>query len=310
LGIVNAFDMPVRQAFTIEMIEKKEDLSNAIALNSSMVNLARLVGPAVAGMLIAFFGEGLCFLLNAASYLAVLYSLVLMKVVPRATVPAQGNIFSELKEGFQYVFGFIPIRYILMLVALVSLMGVPYQVLMPIFVKDIFLRGPQTLGFLMGIAGVGALTGVIYLAGRKTVLGLGRVIARAAGVFGLGLVLFSWSRVLWLSMALAFVAGMGMMVQMASSNIILQTITDENKRGRVMSFYTMAFMGTAPFGSLFAGITAHWMGAPLTLTMGGLACLAGAVMFWRKLPSIKSEIRPVYMKKGIIAEATAGISYK
>lgn len=307
LGVVNAFDIPIRQAFTIEMIEKKEDLSNAIALNSSMVNLARLVGPAFAGILVALFGEGLCFLLNAVSYVAVICSLLLMRVVPRVPVSSQGRVLSEIKEGFFYVFGFIPIRFILMLVALVSLMGVPYQILMPIFVKDIFHKGPQTLGFLMGMAGAGALTGAIYLASRKSVLGLGRIIVGATSLFGLGLIMFSWSRVLWLSMIFVFIAGLGMMVQMASSNIILQTIVEENKRGRVMSFYTMAFMGTAPFGSLFAGVAASRIGAPMTLTIGGLLCLLGAFVFWQKLPAIRSKIRPVYIQKGIIAEATAGM---
>ncbi len=310
IGIVNAFDMPVRQAFTIEMIEKKENLSNAIALNSSMVNLARLTGPAVAGILIALFGEGLCFFLNAASYVAVIISLLLMKMAAPAPIRSRGRILSDLKEGFFYVNGFIPIRYILLLVALVSFMGVPYQILMPVFVTDIFHQGPQTLGFLMGMAGAGALTGAIYLASRKTVLGLGRIIARATGVFGLALVLFSWSHVLWSSMILVFMAGLGMMVQMAASNIILQTVVEENKRGRVMSFYAMAFMGTVPFGSLFAGMMAARIGAPMTLTVGGIFCLAGAVFFWRKLPAIRSVIRPVYMEKGIIAEATTGVNYK
>lgn len=308
IGLVNAFDIPVRQAFIIEMIDKKEDLSNAIALNSSMVNLARLIGPAIAGILIAWVGEGLCFSVNAASYIPVICSLFLMKIPERTVMPLQGQIWSDLKEGVVYAFRFVPIRYILTLLALVSFMGVPYQVLMPIFVKDIFHKGPQALGFLMGMAGAGALTGAMYLASRKNVLGLGRIIALATALFGSGLILFSYSRIFWISMVLVFISGVGMMVQMASSNIILQTIVEENKRGRVMSFYTMAFMGMAPFGSLFAGALAAKIGAPLTLAIGGGFCLAGAALFSRKIPVLRKIMRPLYIKLGIIAEATGAVA--
>lgn len=307
LGLVNAFDIPVRQAFTVTMIEKREDLGNAIALNSSMVNAARLLGPSIGGILISFAGEGVCFLLNALSYGAVIASLLMMKITFQKTKPADTNIFHELKEGFGYAFGFTPIKYILMLLALISFMGVPYQVLMPIFARDIFHAGPQVLGFLMASSGLGALIGALYLASRKSVLGLGKIIALAAGFFGFGIIAFSFSRILWLSLFLVLVSGFAMMVEMASSNIVLQTICEEDKRGRIMSFYTMAFMGMAPFGSLFAGSLAGTIGAPYTLVLGGSCCIIGAGIFSLKLPFLRQKIHPIYAAKGIIPEVAKGI---
>jgi len=307
LGLIGSLDIPVRQAFTIEMIENKEDLGNAIALNSSMVNLARLIGPSLAGILIASVGEGICFLFNAISYLAVIFSLLAMKFVPREIKLAANHILYDIKEGFVYAFNFMPIRSILLLLSLVSLMGVPYQILMPIFARDIFHGGPQTLGFLMAMSGIGALTGAIYLAARKSVLGLGRRMALASGIFGLAIIIFSLSKVLWFSMMIMFVSGFAVMVQMAASNIVLQTIVDEEKRGRIMSFYTMAFMGMAPFGSLLSGSLAHKIGAPNTLIFGGTCCILGALMFAKNLPALRQHIRPVYIKKGIIPEVAKGI---
>lgn len=301
-GLINSFDIPARHAFTIEMIDKKEDLSNAIALNSSMVNFARLIGPSAAGILIASFGESLCFLVNALSYVAVIVALFVMNIKGQTAVSGRISVVDHLKEGFSYAFGFAPIRYILFLLGLVSLMGVPYQVLMPVFAKDIFQGGPQTLGFLMSMAGIGALMGAIYLAGRKTVLGLGKIIGISAIVFGVGLVLFARSTNLWVSFTIVCVAGFAMMVQMAASNTVLQTVVEEDKRGRVMSFYTMAFMGTTPFGALFAGSLAQKIGAPYTLMIGGAFCIVGGLAYLRKLPVIREKIRPVYVKKGIIQE--------
>ncbi len=284
LGIVNSFDMPVRQAFTVEMLEKREDLSNAIALNSSMVNMARLIGPSIAGIIIAMLGEGICFLLNAVSYIAVIVSLLSMKLIPRKIIPSQKHILHDLKEGFVYAFNFAPIKAILILLGLASLMGVPYQVLMPVFAKDIFHGSSKTLGLLMATSGAGALAGAIYLANKKSAAGLNRVITLASAAFGLGVIVFALSKVLWFSMAIIFMAGFAMMVQMAASNTVLQTIVEESKRGRVMSFYTMAFMGMAPFGSLFAGTAANKIGAPNTLLLGGAACIIGAFIFSKKLP--------------------------
>jgi len=307
LGCINAFDIPVRQAFVVEMVEKKEDLGNAIALNSTMVNGARLLGPSIAGILIAAAGEGICFMINGISYLVVILFLVRMRIVPRPANKKITHVFTELKEGFSYTFGFAPIRSVILLLALVSLMGMPYSVLMPVFSREIFHGGSHTFGFLIGASGLGALTGALYLASRKNVLMLGRIIPLSAGLFGLGLVLFSLSRSYALSLALMVVSGLGMMMEMASSNTILQTIVDDDKRGRVMSFYTMAFIGTAPFGSLLAGGLAKVLGAPLTLAIGGAACLLGAVLFAIKLPALRQIIRPVYVRMGIIPEVYTGI---
>ncbi len=307
LGIINSFDLPIRQAFTVEMVENRQDLGNAIALNSSMVNAARLIGPSIAGVLIAGVGEGVCFLLNGISYVAVIVSLLAMNVATKKEKSTNTNILLELKEGFNYAFNFSPIKSILLLLALVSLMGVPYQILMPVFARDIFHGGAQTLGFLVAMAGLGALTGALYLAARKTVLGLDRVIAFTACLFGVGIIAFSLSHILWISMLVLLFSGFAMMVQMASSNTVLQTIVDEDKRGRTMSFYTMSFMGMAPFGSLLAGGLASKIGAPYTLLTGGIICIIGAFMFAAKLASIRKQIHPIYAKKGIIPEVVEGI---
>jgi MFS family permease len=307
LGTINAFDVPARQSFMVEMVEDKQDLGNAIALNSSMVNSARLIGPSVAGLLIALVGEGICFLLNGISYLAVIAALLGMRIAPKNSNPHHSKIWPGLAEGFTYAFGFAPIRAVLLLLAMVSLMGMPFSVLMPIFAKSILHGGPNTLGFLMGASGVGALTGALYLASRKSVLGLGKMIALAAGIFGIGLIAFSFSRILPLSLVLMLVIGFGMMVQMASSNTILQTIVEDDKRGRIMSFYAMAFMGMTPFGSLLAGFLASKIGAPHTLLIGGITCVFAAAFFARKLPALRELVRPIYIKMGIIPEIISGI---
>jgi MFS family permease len=307
LGIVNAFDMPIRQSFMVEMVEEKEDLANAIALNSSMVNGARLLGPSLAGILVAAVGEGICFLINGISYLTVIAALLAMKFQPKNPKPRSFRVWSELKEGFTYASGFAPIRAILLLVGLVSLMGLPYTILMPIFAKDVLHGGAHALGFLMGASGVGALVGAFYLASRKTVLGLGRLIPLAASIFGLGLIAFSLSRVVWFSLSLMLMTGFGQMVQMASSNTVLQTIVDDDKRGRIMSFYTMAVRGMAPFGSLFAGTLASKVGAPATLFIGGISCLLGSAFFAHRLPALRKVIRPIYVRMGIIPEIASGI---
>jgi MFS family permease len=306
-GLVNALDMPARQAFLIEMVSRKEDLANAIALNSTLVNGARLVGPSLAGVLIAVAGEGWCFLVDAVSYLAVIAALLAMKVTPRPHASRPTAIWQGVREGFRYVFGFAPIRDLLLLLALVSLAGMPYTVLMPIFAIDILEGGPYALGFLSAASGVGALVGALFLASRQTILGLGRTIVVATTVFGVGLVGFGLSRQLWLSLVLMLLTGFGLMVQMAASNTILQTIADEDKRGRVMSFYSMAFLGMAPFGSLLAGALARYLGAPGTVLAGGLACIAGGLLFAFRLPRLRAIARPVYQRLGILPEVAAGI---
>jgi MFS family permease len=307
LGLVNSADMPARQTFVLDMVEKREDLGNAIALNSSLFNVARLVGPSIAGILISIVGEGVCFLLNGISFLAVIICLLAMRVRPQTLKIQETHILQELREGFHYAFGFAPIRYIILLLALVSLVGMPYAVLMPVFAKEILHGGPNTLGFLMAAAGTGALVGAIYLASRKSVRGLGRIVAIAASIFGIGLIAFSFSRQLALSLILMMFTGFGMIVEMASSNTILQTITDDNKRGRVMSFYVMAFAGMAPFGSLLAGSMASKIGAPNTLLIGGVCCVLGALLFARGFWSLRGVVYDIYIKKGVISGKDLGI---
>ncbi|MGA7565713.1 MAG: MFS transporter [Terriglobales bacterium] len=306
-GAVNAFDMPARQAFVIEMVEDHGDLGNAIALNSSLVNAARLIGPSVAGLLIAAVGEGYCFLIDGISYIAVIASLLAMIVAVRPREHAQESVVSELREGWDYVRGFRPIWSILLLLSLISLVGMPYTTLMPIFAGRVLHGGAHTLGFLMGAVGVGALIGAVTLAARRSVLGLGRVIPMTAAGFGASLVAFSASRHLWLSLLLLVVTGFCFMQQMASSNTILQTIVENKKRGRVMSFYSMAFQGVAPFGSLIAGVTASRIGAPYTLMIGGSICICGAALFAAQLPALRKLIRPIYVQIGIFPELARGI---
>src|SRR5208282_2755260 len=264
-GLINAFDMPGRQAFMVQMVEDRQGLGNAIALNSSMVNMARLVGPSLAGLVIAASSEGYCFLLDGISYLAVIASLYAMRLHTAAIKRTTDSVLMQLKEGWTYVSGFAPIRTILLLFAVVSLMGWPFTVLMPVFAGTILHGGPHTLGFLMGAVGVGALISALSLAARKTVLGLGKMIPISTAAFGAGLIFFGMSRTLWLSLLLMLVCGFGLMQQMAASNTIIQTIVEESKRGRVMSFYTVAFVDMAPFGSLLAGSLAHAIGAPRTV---------------------------------------------
>jgi MFS family permease len=306
-GLINAFDMPARQAFVIQMVERREDLGNAIALNSSMVNATRLVGPAIAGVVIAAVGEGWCFLIDGVSYIAVIISLLAMRVsIPQRRAAAR-RVTTELREGWQYVAHSVPIRSILLMLALISLVGMPYTVLMPIFASRILHRGPHTLGFLMTASGVGALISAISLALRKTIVGLGRMIVLSMALFGAALIVFSFSSSLWLSLLALPLTGFGMMQQMAASNTILQTIVDDRMRGRVMAFYSMAFQGMAPFGSLLAGALAERIGAPRTLAIGGAVCLLGSTWFARQLPQIREFVRPIYRKLGILPEVALGV---
>jgi MFS family permease len=279
LGIINAFDITARQSFIVEMIEKKEDLGNAIALNSSMVNGARLIGPSITGILIAVTGEGVCFFVNSMSYLVIILALLFMKITPKRREPKKTRILHDFKEGFAYIYTSVSLRSIILLLALVSLVGMPYQVLMPVYAKQVLGGGAHTLGFLMGAAGFGALCGAIYLASRKSGFNISKLIPVSAMVFGAGLIAVSFSRHLWLSLILLSCAGCGMMVQMASSNTMLQVLTDDDKRGRVMAFYAMAFMGMAPFGSLLAGGLAGLAGVPSALLTGGILCIIGALVF-------------------------------
>jgi MFS family permease len=307
LGTVNAFDMTVRQAFLTEMVERREDLANAIALNSSLVNGARLLGPSLGGLLIAWLGETMCFLFNGLSFLAVLAALLAMRLPPRSQPLARGRVWHGLSEGLGYALGFPPIRAILLLLALVSLAGMSYEVLMPVFARDFLGGGPETQGLLLGAAGVGALVGALYLASRKTILGLGWRLAVAPGVYGACLIGFSSSRWLVLSLGLLVVMGFSVMVQLAASNTILQTIAQEDKRGRVMSLYTMAFIGVAPWGSLLMGWLATRLGPSETVMLGGVACISGSLLFLSQLGVLRRLVRPIYRQMGILPELAAGI---
>jgi MFS family permease len=301
-GVINAFDMPARQSFVIQMVEQREDIGNAIALNASMVNAASLVGPAIAGFLIAGVGEGYCFLIDGISYGAVILSLVAMRItVPQART-APRRVTQELNEGWRYVKGSLPIRSILLNLGLVSMFGMSYPVLMPIFAAEVLHGGPHTLGLLVSAVGVGALVGTAALAMRRSIIGLGRRIVLATALCGVGLIAFGLSHLLWLSILILPLVGFGLMQQMAPSNTILQTIVDDEKRGRVMAFYSMAFQGMAPFGSLLAGNLAARFGAPSTMMFNGAVCLVGAVWFARRLPAIRLVIRPIYARMGIIPE--------
>jgi MFS family permease len=301
LGVANAVDVPVRQSFVIEMVAGGEDLPNAIALNSSIFNLARLVGPSLAGVLIALVGEGYVFLLNGLSYLAVIAALLAIRVPARPQrVVVGAELWDHLREGLGYVAGFKPIRAVLLLLAAVNLLGVPATVLLPIFAGDVMHGGAHTLGFLTAAIGVGALCGALYMASRPSVLGLGRLILAAVVLFGASLLGLAFCRSEWLAVPVLAVTGLGMMVHMASSNTLVQTLVDPEKRGRVMSFYAVAFMGTYPLGSLLVGTVASRIGAPWTACLSGLASLGAAFAFARALPGLRAEVRPLYRQMGVL----------
>ena len=292
LGLTNAFDIPTRQAFIVDIV-RRGDLTNAIALNSSMFNGARIVGPAVAGLLVATVGEGWCFGINAVSYIAVLTGLFLIKIQTQKKVPVPGSAISNIVEGFRFVAKTSPVRSLLLLLGVVSLMGSPYAVLMPIFADQILKGGVSGLGILMGASGVGALAGALALAARKSLKGLGRWIAFASAGFGTCLILFSFSRSFWLSAAFLVPAGFAMMIQMAASNTLVQSMIPDNLRGRVMAVYSMMFMGMAPLGAMFAGTLAQNIGAPYTVAIGGAVCILAAAVFALNLKEFRSEAREI-----------------
>ncbi|MBN1533144.1 MAG: MFS transporter [Spirochaetes bacterium] len=307
LGLINAFDMPTRQAFVIEMIDDKNDLGNAIALNSAIFNGSRLVGPAVAGVLIALWGEGVCFLVNGLSFIAVIAALVAMRVPERERVDHARRILDEMKEGFRYVLAFTPIRDLLMLISIISFISMAFPVVLPVFAVHVLGGGSHTYGFLVASTGCGALGGTLYLASRKSVVGLGRLILACLSISGVALLALGFSGSPVLAAALLAVVGFGLIVSIASCNTMIQTIVDEDKRGRVMSFYTMSFMGTAPLGSLFSGSVSSAIGVPPTIVIGGIMSLAGAAFFARRLPDIRRKVRPIYRRMGIIPEVAMGI---
>ncbi len=301
-GLINAFDMPGRQAFLVQMVDDRNDLSNAIAINSSMNNGARLIGPAIAGVLIGAAGEGWCFLIDGVSYFAVIASLLLMHIRPLEVRRHASGMFEQMREGWDYVRTFRPIRTILLLLAVVSLMGFPYAVLLPIFAGQVLHGGAYTLGWLTAASGVGALASGLSLAARKSVLGLTRMGQIAVAMLGVSLILFGLSHTLWLSLLLMGFAGFGLMQGAAISNTVIQSLVPEDKRARVMSYYTMAFFGAAPFGSLLAGTLAHRIGAPHTVMVTGAFCVAGALWFTFELPKIRAVMRPIYQEMGLLPE--------
>ena len=321
LGIVNAFDIPTRQSFLIELVGK-QDLFNAISLNSSMVNAARLIGPALAGIIVAVAGEGLVFLINTLTYIAVITCLLLMQLPAVVRANGSNSTLAGVFHGFQYAWQTRPVRGLLMLLALVSLVGMPYTVLMPIFADRVLGGGPGALGMLLGASGFGALIGALSLAARSGIYGLGRWVAWASGGFGLGLVLFSFSSHFGLSMAIMVVTGFAMMIEMSASNTLIQTMVPDALRGRVMAVYSMMFMGMAPFGALLAGTLADQVGAPLTVRLGGGICVAGALLFALALPALRREGRQIIVAlqmtgggpanemtggKGVLTHAEGGI---
>jgi MFS family permease len=301
LGTVNAFDIPARQSFFVEMVGK-EDLLNAIALNSSMFNAARVAGPAVAGVLVASIGEGWCFLVNAVSYLAVIAGLLIMRLAPPGPPRARGSALAELLEGVRFVRGAPPVRDLLIMLGVVSLLGTPYSVLMPIFADGIFHSGPRGLGLLMGATGIGAVLGALSVAARTGVKGLAAINGRACAGFGACLALFALSHWFWLSLVLLVPVGFGLMTQMACTNTLIQTMVPDHLRGRVMALYSVMFMGMAPFGAFLAGALADRIGAPVTVAIGGLSCMGAALVYEARLPAFRRQTRQLVLAQGMTAD--------
>jgi MFS family permease len=314
-GLINCFDMPARQAFTVEMVDDRDDLPNAIALNSSMVHAARLIGPASAGFLVYYFNEGLCFLIDGLSYLAVIACLLMMRVKPHEPKPRTASVVHELREGIAYAWGSVPIRVMLLLMAIISLTGMPaMNILMPVFAQALggAETGSRTLGVLSAASGAGALVAAVFLASRRSVVGLGRVIAIAGLTFGAAAIAFALSRHLWLSLLIVPFAGFGMIATFASANTLVQTLADDDKRGRVMSLFTVAFLGMAPFGNLLAGWAATHLGTGIqgashTVTYAGVIVIVAILFFAAMLPAVRKIVRPIYIQKGIIGEVATGL---
>lgn len=301
MGVISAFDLPTRQTFLIDMLDDKEQMTNAIATGSSIMTVTRLIGPALAGVCIATIGEGMCFLANAASYVPVIIALCFVRAHQRAVPPSPLSAIGQIKEGFAYAFGFRPLRALILLMALISLFAMPFTVLMPAFAKDVFHGNASTLGILTTASGVGSLIGAIFLASRKGVLGLGKWISISCALFGVGLCAFGMSRSIILASVTLVLVGFGSMVQMASCNTLVQTIVQEDKRGRVMSIFMMAFMGLAPFGAMAAGALANTIGVGTTVTISGVICLILAAIFQLRLKTIREDVRPIYVERGILS---------
>jgi MFS family permease len=302
LGVLVAIELPVRHAYLLELIGSKEDLPNAVAVTSMMANTGRLIGPALAGIMIGWIGEAGCFAINALSYLAVVITFLMIRVTPSERPATHPPLLQGLAEGLAYAWNSIPIRLLLVLLALVGFMATPYAALMPALTREVFHGDAEQMGYLMGAAGLGAVSGTLYLASRRNVRGLVKVIVLASLTAGAALAVLAWSRTMWLALPLLVVIGFGLLVTSVSINMILQTIVDDDKRGRVMSFYTAAFLGIAPFGSLAAGAAADAVGVAVTITVGGAFCVAGALYLARQRARIREHIRPIYRRLGIVPE--------
>jgi len=301
-GMISAFEAPSRQALVVDLIDRPEDLGNAIALNSALFNGARLVGPAIAGVTIAIVGEGICFLINALSFFAVILALMRMQMPVRDKVSHHLNLRKSFSEGFQYTARHIPIRTLLTMLAAISLAGLPFMVLLPPYAKEVLHGGSEILGFLMSSLGAGALLGALYLAGRKTILGLGRLISMNSFLLSISVIAASFSTILWFSLICMFLAGVAMIMVVAAINTLLHTLVDEDKRGRVMSFYAMSLMGTVPIGNLIAGTIASGIGIPYTFLAAGLTTGLAAAWFESSRKSLRKYVHPIYLSKGIIKE--------
>jgi len=309
LGTVNGFDVPARQSFFVEMVERREDLSNAIALNSSLFNVARFLGPSIGGIFIAAFGEGPCFLVNAVSFVAVIIALFMINTkIIKVTDEKRKDVMQEMKEGFLYTFSIGPVMAIIFLIGLSSIVSMPYVTILPVFAKLVLNGGPKTFGFLLASVGAGALTGAIYLASRKSVAGLSVVLSAATFVFSIGLITLSFMDKILPAMIVIYLASIGMMMQIASCNTIIQSLVDDDKRGRVMSFYAVSFIGLGPFGNLLTGAMTNAIGVRRAIAFAGLCSFIGAIVFALNLPKLRKAIRPIYVKKGILKAEEVGIA--
>jgi MFS family permease len=307
-GLINALDVPARQSFVVELIDDRSDVSNAIAMNSMMFNMARLIGPALGGLIIGFWGEGVCFAIDAVSYAAVIVSLVAMRLAPRVMPSVHPPMLESLKEGFKYVFGFPPMRWLILYLAVGSFVGATMPTILPLIADRLAHdNGARMLGVMSSCIGLGALGGAVYLASRQTVVGLGRVIALCGAGYAVAISAFAFAPSLWIAMPLLALSGVTFMVLFAGSNTMLQSMVDDHMRGRLMSFFSMAVMGMAPFGALTAGWLAAHTSTRTTLLVGATLCATMALLFLRQLPELRKMIRPIYVQKGIIPEIARSI---
>lgn len=305
LGAINAFEITARQAFVIDMVGSREYLGNAIALNSALNNASRLIGPSVAGIIVANGGEGICFIINGASFLSAIAAQGMMKIRHVKRRHCRSGMFTDIKEGFTYMLGFTPIRDIILTAALLSMVAAAFPVLLPVFSRTVLGGGPETYGYLAGATGLGALSGTLFLAVRKSVLGLDRIIGNSLVLFGAGLVMFSVSKVIILSLAVLACVGFCMVCILASCNTIIQTIVEEDKRGRVISLYVTALTGAAPAGSLTAGIISDTAGAPDAILSGGIICIIAGIIFAKRLPLLRKKVSPIFKSLGLPPEPAA-----